>query len=208
MHTLRPGAPRVDILIIDDDELFGAATLDRLKAQPWRVAFHQGPFGTVNAIRAAQPRLLILDLNMPGLEGTRIHEMVKKRGEMSEMKVLLLSSTEPAELAQIAKDNGFDGALHKSVTRAELVSAIANLLGKPLASEPRLSGSPDRTSSTTEGRISGTEPRRRSGGVPAPGSLRPPPSPASPPAGRSNRPPQAEPTPQLSSARKEPSGSS
>jgi DNA-binding NarL/FixJ family response regulator len=125
--SLRPNP--VDILLIDDDELFGLSLVDRLKNERWSVAFHQGPFGTVNAIRAAQPKLLILDLNMPGLEGTRIHELLKKRNDLSSTKVLLLSSTEAGELTRIANENGFDGALHKSASRAQLVEAIQKLIG-------------------------------------------------------------------------------
>jgi len=125
--SLRPNP--VDVLVIDDDELFGLSLVDRLKNERWSVAFHHGPFGTVNAIRAAQPKLLILDLNMPGLEGTRIHELLKKRNDLSHTKVLLLSSTEAGELTRIANENGFDGALHKSASRAQLVEAILNLIG-------------------------------------------------------------------------------
>jgi DNA-binding NarL/FixJ family response regulator len=126
--SLRPASNPVDILVIDDDELFGLSLLDRLKNERWSIAFHQGPFGTVNAIRAAQPKLLILDLNMPGLEGTRIHELLKKRNDLTRTKVLLLSSTDAKELTRIANDNGFDGALHKSASRNELVEAIKLLL--------------------------------------------------------------------------------
>jgi DNA-binding NarL/FixJ family response regulator len=125
--SLRPNP--VDVLVIDDDELFGLSLVDRLKNERWSVAFHHGPFGTVNAIRAAQPKLLILDLNMPGLEGTRIHELLKKRNDLSQTKVLLLSSTEANELTRIANENGFDGALHKSASRAQLVEAIQKLIG-------------------------------------------------------------------------------
>jgi DNA-binding response OmpR family regulator len=132
MHarSAHPTPSTVDILIIDDDELYGLSLLDRLKNERWTAAFHHGPFGTVNAIRAAHPKLLILDLNMPGLEGTRIHELMRKRGDMNRTKVLLLSSTETAELTRIANENGFDGALHKSANRAELVEAIEALLGR------------------------------------------------------------------------------
>jgi DNA-binding NarL/FixJ family response regulator len=125
--SLRPNP--VDVLLIDDDELFGLSLVDRLKNERWSIAFHHGPFGTVNAIRAAQPKLLILDLNMPGLEGTRIHELLKKRNDLSQTKVLLLSSTEASELTRIANENGFDGALHKSASRAQLVEAIQALIG-------------------------------------------------------------------------------
>lgn len=128
-RSVWPTREPVDILVIDDDELFGMSLVDRLRDAPWRAAFHHGPFGTVNAIRAAHPRLLILDLNMPGLEGTRIHELVRKRGDMIRTKVLLLSSIDSNELTRIANDNGFDGALHKSATRDELIETIERLIG-------------------------------------------------------------------------------
>lgn len=132
MPTQAPAALSVDVLVIDDDELWGMALVDRLKGMPWRAAFHHGPFGTVNAIRAARPRVLILDLNMPGLEGTRILELVRKRNELSHTKVLLLSSTEPRELDRIAIESGFDAALHKSASKADLVSTITALMGRTL----------------------------------------------------------------------------
>jgi DNA-binding response OmpR family regulator len=133
MHSTRSGPSHVDVLVIDDDELWGMALLDRLRGSPWRAAFHHGPFGTVNAIRAAQPRVLILDLNMPGLEGTRILELMRKRKELMQTKVLLLSSTEPQELDRIAIESGFDAALHKSASKADLMSTITALMGRTLA---------------------------------------------------------------------------
>ena len=80
-----------------------------------------------------KPTLLILDLNMPGLEGTRILELVRKRKELTHTKVLLLSSTEPQELDRIAIESGFDAALHKSASKADLVSTITALMGRTLA---------------------------------------------------------------------------
>ena len=48
------------VLVIDDDELWGVALLDRLKDAPWRISFHQGPFGTVNAIDCRNPNQLYI----------------------------------------------------------------------------------------------------------------------------------------------------
>jgi len=132
MPPVPTGASRVDVLVIDDDELWGLALLDRFKGSPWRASFHHGPFGTVNAIRAAQPRVLILDLNMPGLEGTRILELVRKRNELSHTKVLLLSSTDASELDRIAVESGFDAALHKSASKEDLLSVVTALMNRTL----------------------------------------------------------------------------
>jgi DNA-binding response OmpR family regulator len=120
-----------DILIVDDDATFGELTLQRIEIMGWDVAFHLGPFGTINAIRAAKPRLLIMDVNMPGLEGTSIHGLLRKRGELMETKVLLVSSIDQKELDRLAAENGIDAALHKAASKTQLRTTIELLIGVP-----------------------------------------------------------------------------
>jgi CheY-like chemotaxis protein len=125
----------IDILIIDDDEVFGDLTLERFENTPWRVEFHQGPFGTMNAIRARQPKVVIMDVNMPGLDGTRISELIQKTPGLSHMRVLLHSSLDARELAALAQLHGVDAALPKSASREEFLAKVESLL---VSSERRL----------------------------------------------------------------------
>jgi CheY-like chemotaxis protein len=119
----------IDILIVDDDENFGQLTLERIETLAWSVAFHKGPFGTVNAIRAAKPLLIIMDVNMPGLDGAAIYDLLCKQGVLRDTKVLLMSSLEKRELEAIAKEHNIHGSLTKSATRAELAAKIAEMIG-------------------------------------------------------------------------------
>lgn len=112
-----------DILIVDDDEVFAELTMGRLESL-WRVAFHKGPFGTINAIRAQQPRLVIMDVNMPGLDGPALSELLRKQPALSHIKVLLMSSLDQRELKALASRFQIDAALHKSASRAELIATI------------------------------------------------------------------------------------
>jgi CheY-like chemotaxis protein len=121
----------IDILVVDDDATFGELTLERLEGMGWEAQFHLGPFGTVNAIRAVQPRLLIMDVNMPGLDGPAIHEIIKKRGDLKQMKVLLVSSLDQRELERVAQNHGIEHALNKSSSGPELRKHIKELLGAP-----------------------------------------------------------------------------
>ena len=119
----------IDVLIIDDDEVFGDLMLDRFDDTAWTVQFHRGPFGTVNAIRACRPRLIIMDVNMPGLEGTRMSELIRKTPGFDDIRVLLYSSLDQHELDQLAKTYRVDGALHKSASRGEFMAIVDQLLG-------------------------------------------------------------------------------
>ena len=117
-----------DILIVDDDSTFGQLTLERIETMGYSAVFHQGPFGTMNAVRMARPKLVILDVNMPGLDGPQINSLLRARDGLGTTKVMLMSSIDQRELDTLAKQHGIDAALHKSAGRAELRTMIDRLL--------------------------------------------------------------------------------
>lgn len=117
-----------DIMIIDDDEMFGILTRERLEETGWSVDFHFGPFGTLNALRTAAPRVAILDVNMPALSGTKLSEMVHKTRGLEQTKVMLMSSMDQRHLEHLARAHGADAALDKGATREQLIKALRRLL--------------------------------------------------------------------------------
>ncbi|HEX3596181.1 MAG TPA: response regulator [Polyangiaceae bacterium] len=117
-----------DILIVDDDEVFGALSLERFENSRWTVHFHLGPFGTVNAIRATRPRLVIIDVNMPGLPGTSVSLLVRKTPRLGRVKILLYSSMDQRTLDGLVKEHGADDALTKSATKSQLLAKVAKMI--------------------------------------------------------------------------------
>jgi CheY-like chemotaxis protein len=117
-----------DVLIIDDDEVYGELSQERLEGHGWDVRFHHGPFGTVNAIRSLQPRVIVLDVNMPGLDGTGISDILQKTPGLEEIRVLLHSSMDPRELERLAKLHGAHASLSKSAPASELVQRVRALM--------------------------------------------------------------------------------
>lgn len=118
----------LDILVIDDDPVYGELTLERLEPTGYSAAFYLGPFGTVNMLRQIKPRLAILDVNMPGLDGTGILELIRKSPVPSAMRVMLHSSLDQSELEPLVALHGADAALHKSATRAEFIAVVERLM--------------------------------------------------------------------------------
>ena len=117
-----------DILVIDDDPVFGQLIMTRLELAGLSCALHLGPFGTMAAIRQVQPRVVILDVTMPGLDGTRISEMISKQRNLSEMKVLLYSSLSPSELEPLVTAHRAHASLNKSASQKQFIACVEDLM--------------------------------------------------------------------------------
>lgn len=114
------------ILFIDDTDADGIATLNRLTKLGFNTRFHRGPFGTLAAIRDTQCNLVLLDVNMPGLDGPALVRVI--RHTYNELPVLLYSNMEKPVLDRIARLIGADGAIAKDAADKEIVKAIEEVL--------------------------------------------------------------------------------
>ncbi|HVZ35576.1 MAG TPA: response regulator [Polyangiaceae bacterium] len=126
-----------DILVIDDDYAYGELTVQRLESRGYSAEFYLGPFGALNAIRQIAPVLLILDVNMPGLTGAGIAELLRKTRGLAEMRVMLHSSMSQDELDELVADGVAHAALHKTPLAEEFLALVDKLMRtRPLTRRP------------------------------------------------------------------------
>lgn len=118
------------ILFIDDDDADGIATFHRLTKLGFTARFHRGPFGTLAAIRDTQCDLVMLDVNMPGLDGTALIRVI--RHTYNQLPILLYSNMEKAVLDRIGRLIGADCAIIKGVTDEDLVGTLREVLAETL----------------------------------------------------------------------------
>ncbi|HRI64432.1 MAG TPA: response regulator [Polyangium sp.] len=114
------------ILFIDDDDRDGIGTYQRLTNLGFVARYHRGPFGTLAAIRDTQCDVVLLDVNMPGLDGPSLVRVI--RHTYSQLPVLLFSNMEKAALQRIVRHIGADGSITKSAPDEELVAVLQALL--------------------------------------------------------------------------------
>ena len=114
------------ILFIDDDDNDGIATFHRLTKLGFNARFHRGPFGTLAAIRDTQCDLVLLDVNMPGLDGPALVRVI--RHTYNQLPVLLYSNMERSVLDRIVRHIGADGAIVKDATDQELATMLHGAL--------------------------------------------------------------------------------
>lgn len=117
-----------DILVIDDDAAYGDLTVQRLESKGYTAVFYLGPFGAVNAIRQIAPTLVILDVNMPGLTGDGIAELLRKTRGLGDMRVMLHSSMSQGELDLLVAQGHAHAALHKTPRAEEFLALVDKLM--------------------------------------------------------------------------------
>ncbi len=130
-----PVALRRSVLIVEDDADAAELTARRLAASGLDVHISLGPEGSLAAFEAEQCKLVILDVDMPGLEGTHLIQGLWERPEAQRPCVLLYSNLDPELLEAKARKHGADAWLSKSASKEELVACVDELLGDEAANE-------------------------------------------------------------------------
>ena len=117
---------QVKVLVIEDDEYSRDALAHLLAAEGYDAqSAHDGEAGLDKA-READPDVIILDLNLPGIDGIQVIKMIRGDQSLASIPILVVTGDDDKE-AQAAVRMGADGYLTKPVEFDALISAITNL---------------------------------------------------------------------------------
>jgi len=127
-----PGASpprRHKVLIVDDNEVCRAVVRESLELDGFDVIELENPLGMSRVVNHEKPDVVLMDVEMPAMEGDKAVEILLKH-RLHDCKILLYSGRPPKELATLARNCGAAGFVPKSVTDAALAKAIrAHLVG-------------------------------------------------------------------------------
>lgn len=113
-----------DALIIDDNR----QTADALKQMmevlgvPSRVAYGASP--AIATLGNYTPRLVLLDINMPGLDGTEVLAYLRREPRLSPVPVIVITSDDQPETRQRVMKGGATAVIIKPATFDTLESAL------------------------------------------------------------------------------------
>jgi CheY-like chemotaxis protein len=126
-------SPSADILVIDDDAILRDLVADWLEAAGYRVSKATSCRAWIGQFLGMKPpALIVTDMFMPGPCGVEaIGTLKKKHPGTSLVAVSGHFKSGQGLSAEEALAAGADRALAKPVKRAELLQAVAELLGKP-----------------------------------------------------------------------------
>ena len=112
------------VLIIEDDKNFATTLLRFCKDKGFKVLVaHTGEEGLALA-ETHQPKAIILDIKLPGIDGWAVLEALKENPSMRHIPVHFMSADSPVQTAFI---KGAIGYLTKPVSLEELEAALINL---------------------------------------------------------------------------------
>lgn len=116
------------IALIDDSRLALQWAVEKLTASGYEVVTHAQSLGIQVFVRRAKPDMVLLDVNMPALNGDTVCRMLKQHSETSSIAVALYSSMPEDQLATLAAECGADGFVCKTEDVTALVKQIENIL--------------------------------------------------------------------------------
>lgn len=117
------------ILIVDDSELVLSMAEDALTEAGYAVfCASNGLEANSYIFSADRPDLIIMDVMLPMLDGNKKVKLLKEKGFISNIPILLLSSKTDEELRRLAVESGADGYLRKPFSPEEIVAAVKKFL--------------------------------------------------------------------------------
>ena len=115
---------RCRILVVDDSPIVLGALRERLSNAGYEVATHDSATGSV--IRAAdiRPHIVLLDVMMPLISGSRIAQMLGANCITRTIGVVLHSGKPASELSRLAAEVGALGAIPKGIPKQEFLAQL------------------------------------------------------------------------------------
>ncbi len=129
-----PGKPSV--LIADDEP----AILDFLSRVLSRYGYevHRAKNGSqaLSMVRELKPKLVVLDILMPGLDGVDVCKTMRSDVELADIPVVFVSSLALERLHEVADEAGATDYLPKPVALNELLNVVGEYLQQQQQAEP------------------------------------------------------------------------
>ncbi|MBN9511206.1 MAG: response regulator [Alphaproteobacteria bacterium] len=120
------------VLVVDDEPAIRRLLRTSLAAQGWRVAEAADGAAALDAVAAAAPDVVLLDLGLPDLDGM---EVLRRLRAVSAVPVVVLTARENEEAKVAALDGGADDYVTKPFGTAELVARLRTALRHRLQQE-------------------------------------------------------------------------
>ncbi|HXX34694.1 MAG TPA: response regulator [Thermodesulfobacteriota bacterium] len=97
------------ILIIQDSPSVNAMLKFRLESGGFSVETVESGEEGVEKTKAHQYQLILLDYNLPGMNGSQVCRILRKQNNTQNTPIVLISAKDEDKLIQITKEAGADG---------------------------------------------------------------------------------------------------
>ena len=118
------------ILVVEDNPLNRELVVDLLEGAGYTVLQADEGVGLLERVRAGQPGLILLDLQLPGEDGVTLARQLKADPATREIPVLAMTAYARLEDQERAMEAGCDGYLRNPLDTRALLQTVARHLGR------------------------------------------------------------------------------
>ena len=127
--TSTPSPPRVRILVVDDDKTITRMLEAMLsRALDADIIIANAAFGVMNTIASERPKVVLLDVMMPGLDGRSLTALIRADADLATTRIVLVSAMDESALAKLSDACGADDYVPKGLRPTEVARRIARWL--------------------------------------------------------------------------------
>ncbi|MGC4113814.1 MAG: response regulator [Myxococcales bacterium] len=116
------------VLIVDDSPVVLEGSAIILEEAGFEVITLDNPLSVAHLVRKENPKVLLIDLNMPTLNGATVVKILGQRDASRRTKVVLYSDAPVDQLRRVASECGADGYIQKTMNEADLISQVRSLV--------------------------------------------------------------------------------
>lgn len=116
------------ILIIQDSPSINAMLKFRLESGGFSVETVETGEEGVDKAKLGQYQLILLDYNLPGIDGGEACRILRKEENTRNTPIVLMSAKDKDELCKITKDAGADGCITLPFEGKEFIEKIAGFI--------------------------------------------------------------------------------
>ncbi len=125
-----------------DDEVNLLGVVKRgLERRGWAVEAIGDPFDALRKIRKSGPKVIVLDLLMPGMDGFQVLRAIKSSSDLSGIPVIIGSARDSQKDKEMAFSLGASAFLVKPFGIKELLLTMESVLGQSMIPPPERSDS-------------------------------------------------------------------
>ncbi|MEM1404114.1 MAG: response regulator [Pseudomonadota bacterium] len=116
------------ILLVEDNELNRDMLRRRLQRAGYETLLAADGQEALNVVKASRPSLVLLDMNLPVLDGWTVCQRIREDDSVSDTPVIALTAHAMAEDREKAMDAGCDDYATKPIDFPDLLEKIGRLL--------------------------------------------------------------------------------
>jgi two-component system cell cycle response regulator DivK len=121
-------AKRPTVLVIEDNPLNSGLVTDLLEVNGIDVRCAESAEAGIELAHQILPDLVLMDINLPGLDGLSATKILKSDRATRHLKVVGLTAHAMSGDAEIALDGGFDGYLTKPFDTRTFVARVKSFI--------------------------------------------------------------------------------